>query len=209
MQKVYRYKQLIKTLELEEVLNNPSAKEYVEIDGIKANTNKLKKDIKKVLSNPNIGKDKYDSNIYKLVHKTFAKLPREVVHDLRFWQYLCLNEFKFFVEKRFDNPKTHFLGSQTLGGSHDNALFRLFRIGELKNIDGDYNLSNIACSSQQRLLDIFDRKIGLRDSSVKALLEKGRGLIDDDFSDLVVDLNEKGGAIFLPSLNSAEIKKII
>jgi len=57
--------------------------------------------------------------------------------------------------------------------------------------------------------DILDRKIGVLDSSVKALLEKGNNLIDDDFSDLVMDLNEKGGAFFLPSMSSLEIKKII
>jgi len=128
MEIIFRYKKLIKPLDLEEVLRDPTSKDSIEIQAGKANINKLITNIKKVLNNPNIKREDYDSKIYKFVHKTFEKLPAEVTSDLRFWQYLCLNDFKFFVEKRFKDPTTHFLGSQTLGGSHDNALGRRWKL---------------------------------------------------------------------------------
>ena len=84
MEICYRYKDIIKADELEEIKNKPTQNRIN--TGYKAPIKQLVNNTKKNIK----GKKptEYDQLLYKDFHRTFKNLPSEILRDMRFWNYL-------------------------------------------------------------------------------------------------------------------------
>jgi len=199
MEKCYRYKERIANSEIIELLDDPKSRETV-------NT-RCSAEIKKLATKMNrtryLHPSELDSKLYMDVYNTFKHLPNHITNDIRFWQYLALNELRSFVEKRFDKGRTpRYLGSQSMGGLSKNAISRLYRTGSQQ---GGNDIRDAIFSRQQIQQDLHERTFSLSQLVSKAFLKKAIDLNDDEITSYAMNIRKRSGAKLIFAMTEEEI----
>ena len=142
-------------------------------------------------------RSKTDAIISPIIHKTFKDIPKNIMLDKKFLNYLSLVEFEDYVWGRWldasadlpknNNQKIDYIknGKITKSRIIGNNLFksnpsihpisRLFWSAELLYDKDDYNLLRAAYSEQDFILQLFERQMNLNPELAKSftrLLEK-------------------------------------
>jgi hypothetical protein len=196
------YKDRIASSEIIELLGNPQSRETIDT--------RCRAEIRKLATKMNrtryLNPSELDSKLYMEVYNTFKHLSNHITNDIRFWQYLALNELKNFVEKRFDKGRVpRYLGSQSMGGLSKNAISRLYRAGSQQGGD---NVRSIIFSRQQIQQDLHERTFSLSQVVSKAFLKKAVDLNDDEITSYAVNIRKRSGTKLIFAMTEEDIEGI-
>ena len=204
----YRYEKINKPSEFEEISNNPTNDR---IDtGKKADIKKFAKKVKQKIKNKT--KLQLDQLLYKDFHREFKHLPFEILNDIRFWNYLGMNDFRFLLEKRWGNsdPK-RYIGAQTKEGLSRHGISRLFWMGDQPFITAPYKMNDIMLGRQDTYTQLTERNLSLSaeisESLIKNLKQKNQD--ENEFRATIKKVRRTGGTKLIYAMNEADVTKII
>ena len=162
---------------------------------------------------------KLDRELAVPLHKALAHLTRRAATDMHMWHWLCICEFKDMVWYRWyghiptdlssiisPSIAERFLGTPTLHGISRNALARLWWCVEsLYSESDEYDLVNIALSSQDFFQAVFERKFCLYLPAAKAYLRTLQSASEDDRRAAARELNHYFTTIAAEALSEEDI----
>ena len=144
-----------------------------------------------------------------ILYNAIKLLPAEVLSETCFWQWLTLVELRPFTEMRMERKVTtiaepaavvRVLGGRSLEAMNRQVITRLFFARKSLAIGDDLSLAVSVLSKQQRLVDIFERRLGVSPRLARLSAE-----IFADFNDQQV----KNGAVRLQALSQSLYLEII
>ncbi len=160
----------------------------------------------------------HDFIFSKLIYKAISnsKLDTKHTFDLRFWQWVCLNEIKEYCLWRWkinaDSPKKldRFLGSGGVTGFSKNSASRLYfpAKGLLAEDDGE-NLLEDFWALTQKELSISQSTLSINPKIFLALVKATKGLNTGDTNKAIVKLNLLKSNLFLDIMDESEILDLI
>jgi hypothetical protein len=152
--------------------------------------------------------------IYKAISN--SKLDNKYTFDLRFWQWVCLNEIKEYCLWRWkinaDSPKKldRFLGSGGVTGFSKNSASRLyFPAKGLLVENGGESLLEDFWSLTQKELSISQSTLSINPKIFLALVKATKGLNTGDTNKAIVKLNLLKSNLFLDIMDESEILDLI
>jgi hypothetical protein len=189
VEELYRYDQPITRQELSQLLVDHTVVGTVSLE-VGADLKRLRRRIAEEISKRPRNRAQIDVALVEDVHQVFKNLPRQVLLDMRFWQWLTIEVFQNFVwERWFDGRPAdiaqavsttsralRFLGAPSLTGASRNALCRLYSAAERLYTPADgYKWCKSVFSQQDRQQSIFERKFGLYPPACLAVLKLTAG----------------------------------
>ena len=165
---------------------------------------------------------KTDIDFSMLIYKAIAKsdLEERFYYDMRFWQWLCLNDLQEYILWRWDinneNPKRtqyrRFIGAGGVSGFSYNSIARLFIPANilLKERDGKSLLKKFWENQQAELqisqcADVLNNKVFV--AATRSVVDelKAGGDVTDRIKQKIVKLNALKKSSFLDTLEEAQI----
>jgi hypothetical protein len=173
-------------------------------------------------ANPNaplIVRAKLDRELAVPLHKALTHLTRRNATDMHMWHWLCTCELKDIVWYRWygriptdpgeiisPSLAERFLGTPSLRGISHNALGRLWWCVEtLYNESDEYDLVDVALSSQDFFTQMFDRKFSLYIPAGKAYIRTLRNASEDERRKAARELNHYFTTIAAEALSEEDI----
>ncbi|HYF80526.1 MAG TPA: DUF6339 family protein [Symbiobacteriaceae bacterium] len=169
----------------------------------------------------------WDRELVQPLHQALRSISRRDASDMRFWHWMCVNQFPMFVWARWhgqvvapaDAPGIlgnqpalveRFLGTASLRGVSRNALARLWWCAETLSDGGrDYSLVREALINQDFFQAIFERKLGLYPATARVLLRVLRDAKEKQRRDVIKRLNHYFTTIVQESLEEEEIERLL
>jgi len=160
----------------------------------------------------------HDFIFSKLIYEaiTSSGLDKKYTHDLRFWQWICLNEIKEYCLWRWkineESPKKldRFLGSGGVTGFSKNSASRLYfpAKGLMEEGDGEVLLEDF-WSLTQKELSISQSTLSINPKIFIALVKATKGLNTSETNKAIVKLNLLKSNLFLDIMDESEILELI
>ena len=181
------------------------------------------------LINNNITDSDIDGHLVEPLHRALKNLPKELLIDMRLWQWFSVIRHPDLVwlrwrgsvpvdpEDGFNHGKggrkiatIRFLGGASINGHGRNTFARLFFAAErLLDKDDNYDLAKRLFTSQELHLGISDREFGLLPSVNRVLTRELADLTDLKVRSSVQKLNSLGGSYCLDLLNESELTDLL
>jgi hypothetical protein len=165
--RLFRYERLVSRHELVDLIANPAAVNKIALKGT-ADLKRLRRRVTEELAKKPSNPAQLDVNLVEDVHKKFQHLPRQLLLDMRFWQWLTIEVFTDFVWARWFGGKPEdvadavskpsaarrFLGSGSLSGTSHNTMCRIYCAAErlYSKADG-YKWAKSVFQQQDRALN--------------------------------------------------------
>ena len=160
----------------------------------------------------------HDFIFSKLIYEaiTTSGLDKKYTHDLRFWQWVCLNEIKEYCLWRWkineESPKKldRFLGSGGVTGFSKNSASRLYfpAKGLMEEDEGEVLLEDF-WSLTQKELSISQSTLSINPKIFIALVKATKGLNTGETNKAIVKLNLLKSNLFLDIMDESEILDLI
>ncbi|MDF2092597.1 DUF6339 family protein [Knoellia sp. 3-2P3] len=164
-----------------------------------------------------------DSILAPVVHQALGHLPRRVLLDMQFWQWLTVVEFREYTQRRWAHGlvvTTHselssgtaerFLGRPNLVGVARNALSRLFWCVEtLDDASSNYELTQRMLGRQDLFVGVFEREIGLIPAVARACARTLPDLSEDERRIALRRLLLRGSALSLETVSEDEVAALL
>ena len=160
----------------------------------------------------------HDFTFSKLIYEAITKseLDKKYTFDLRFWQWICLNEIKEYclwrwkINEEAINKLDRFLGSGGVTGFSKNSASRLYFPAEgLLNEDQGEELLKDFWSLTQKELSISQSTLSINPKIFVALVKATKGLNTSDTNKAIVKLNLIKSNQFLDIMDESEILELI
>ena len=208
MEKCYRYKEIIKSNELEEIRNHPTKNR--EDTGYTAEIKKLVKETERKIKGKTV--KEFDKILYKDFHNTFKHLPFELTNDIRFWNYLGMNDFLFLLEKRWvDSDKKRYIGRQTKEGISRHGVSKLFLNGDQRFKTAQHKMNDIMLERQDTYAQLTERDLSMSSEISESLIKnlKTKNLDQDEFRATIVKIGRTGGTKLIYAMDEKNVMNII
>lgn len=145
-----------------------------------------------------------------------SNLDKKFTYDLRFWQWVCINEIREYVLWRWgideDSPKNfaRFLGAGGVTGFSKNSASRLFfpAANLLGKDDGD-NLLKEFWKYTQKELSISQSTLSINPKIFYAIAKATKNLNGDETKDFIIHLNFLKSNLFLDIMDEDEISNLV
>ena len=209
------YKKKISEYDLEKGFNSLDSFEALET-GVEIDFNEFNTFFRSVENDDSV--TVHDFNFSVLIHGAISKskLDKKFTHDLRFWQWICLNKIKEYclwrwkIDEEMPKKLNRFLGSGGVTGFSINSASRLYfpADGLLKENDGESLLKDF-WSLTQKELSISQSRLSINPKIFIALVKATKGLNTAETNKAIVKLNLLDSNTFLDLMDEAEIIKLI
>lgn len=169
----------------------------------------------------------WDRELVQPLHQALRTISRRDAADMRFWHWMCVNQFPMFVWARWYGQNVEpvdaasvlanqpalaerFLGTASLRGVSRNALARLWWCADTLSDGGrDYTLVREALLNQDFFQAIFERKLGLYPATARVLLRVLRDAGEKQRRDMIKRLNHYFTTIVQESLEEEDIERLL
>jgi hypothetical protein len=209
------FKNKISEHDLEQGFNNLDSFKALET-GVEINIDEFNGYLKSVMNDESV--TIHDYNFSVLIHEAIlkSKLDKKFTHDLRFWQWICLNKIKEYclwrwkIDEEMPKKLNRFLGSGGVTGFSINSASRLYfpANGLLKESDGESLLKDF-WSLTQKELSISQSRLSINPKIFIALVKATKGLNTAETNKAIVKLNLLDSNTFLDLMDESEIIRLI
>ena len=107
MEKIYKFKKMLPSDNLKLILNSENVSDLITELDFEIDFTNLDQHIQNILEGGNLEEltsnkaAKWDAQMSTVVHETFKSLPRNLLLDMSFWQWLSINRYKKFSYLRW------------------------------------------------------------------------------------------------------------
>jgi len=163
-----------------------------------------------------------DGELAELIHLALSGLTRRELTDPRLWQWLTTVPFHRYVIARWASEceldpwaaakssiHQRFCGAGSIAGIARNALGRLFWVAEATSTNGDYELTRRAFTSQDLVVGVFERRLGLEPRLARACIENLVGETELVRRTTLVILNYSLSTVVVEVLSDPEVDELI
>ena len=209
------FKNKISKHDLEQGFNNLDSFKVLET-GVEINFDEFNGYLKSVVNDDSV--TIHDYNFSVLMHEAISKskLDKKFTHDLRFWQWICLNKIKEYclwrwkIDEEMPKKLNRFLGSGGVTGFSINSASRLYfpANGLLKERDGESLLKDF-WSLTQKELSISQSRLSINPKIFIALVKATKGLNTAETNKAIVKLNLLDSNTFLDLMDESDIIRLI
>ncbi|MDA7786648.1 DUF6339 family protein [Gammaproteobacteria bacterium] len=209
------FKNKISEHDLEQGFNNLDSFKVLET-GVEINFDEFNGYLKSVVNDDSV--TIHDYNFSVLMHEAISKskLDKKFTHDLRFWQWICLNKIKEYclwrwkIDEEMPKKLNRFLGSGGVTGFSINSASRLYfpANGLLKERDGESLLKDF-WSLTQKELSISQSRLSINPKIFIALVKATKGLNTAETNKAIVKLNLLDSNTFLDLMDESDIIRLI
>lgn len=197
--------------------NSISLEETADLDRIRAAIEALTEELDGPLSSAT------DSILAPVIHQALGHLPRRLLLDMQFWQWLTVMEFREYTQRRWapglvvttdtelsSGTAERFLGRPSLVGVARNALSRLFWCVEtLDDASSDYELTKRMLGRQDLFVGVFEREIGLVPAVARACARTLPDLSEDVRRIALRRLLLRGSALSLETASEDQVAELL
>lgn len=209
------YKKKISEFDLEQGFNNLDSFEILDT-GVEIDFDEFTSYFQSVANDDSV--TAHDFNFSMLIYEAISKskLDKKFTHDLRFWQWICLNKIKEYclwrwkIDEEMPKKLNRFLGSGGVTGFSINSASRLYfpADGLLKEHDGESLLKDF-WSLTQKELSISQSRLSINPKIFIALVKATKGLNTSETNKAIVKLNLLDSNTFLDLMDESEIISLI
>jgi hypothetical protein len=164
-----------------------------------------------------------DANLAPVVHRVLQIVPRRTLLDMRFWQWLTVDQFADYVLRRWapevdinvdvsltPSQQARFLGSSSLVGVSRNAMARLFWCADvLVDSQGTYELVGRMLSNQDLFTGVFERSFGLVPTVARVCAIKLPELREDDRRLALRRLSLRASTVVLEAVTEEDVVNML
>lgn len=145
-----------------------------------------------------------------------SNLDKKFTHDLRFWQWICINEIREYIFWRWnineDSPSKYprFLGAGGVTGFSKNSASRLyFPAASLLNKDDGEDLLKEFWKFTQKELSISQSTLSINPKIFYAIAKATKNLNGDETKAFIIQLNFLKSNLFLDLMDENEISNLV
>lgn len=164
-----------------------------------------------------------DAGFAPHVHATFRHLPRQVLLDHRFWQWLTCIEFRDYTRARWapdvdfevdpvlkPSQQARFLGNAGLNGLGRNALSRLFWVAEVMgDSDENYFLTRALFKKQDLAVGVVERSFGLIPAVARACARHLADVPEKEHREALKRLNLRSSTVVLEGVSEERVRQLL
>jgi hypothetical protein len=164
-----------------------------------------------------------DAEFAPSIHQTFCDLPRRVLLDNRFWQWLACMEMRDYVRLRWASKvdfgvdpvltpaqQARFLGNRGLNGMGRNALSRLFWTAEVMgDAQDDYGLTRRLLAKQDLTVGVIERSFGLIPAVARACARNLVDVSEDEHREALKRLNLRASTVALEGASEDDVARLL